>query len=81
MPRETDILAYLQGRELEFPIVCQMARDHLAIPATLAASECIFSSSSDLVTKKRSNLSGETIRRLICLRSRGVLKEARELVD
>ena len=79
--RDTDILSYLQGREKEFPIVAQMARDHLAIPSTLAASECVFSSGSDIITKKRNQLGGDNIRRLMCMRAWGVLAEARELED
>jgi hypothetical protein len=78
-PRDTDILSYLQGREKEFPIVAQMARDHLAIPATSGASECIFSSGSDLITKKRNQLGGDNIRRLLCMRSWGVLAESRDI--
>ena len=77
--QDTDILSYLQGREKEFPIVSQMARDHLAIPATSAASECVFSSGSDLITKKRNQLGGDNIRRLLCMRSWGVLAESREV--
>jgi hAT family C-terminal dimerisation region len=78
-PRDTDILSYLQGREKEFPIVAQMARDHLAIPATSRALECIFSSGSDLITKKRNQLGGDNIRRLLCIRSWGVLAESRDI--
>ena len=78
-PRDTDILSYLQGREKEFPIIAQMARDHLAIPATSAALECVFSSGSDLITKKRNQLGGDNIRRLLCMRSWGVLAESREV--
>ena len=80
-PRDTDILSYLQGREKEFPIVAQIARDHLAIPSTSAASECVFSSGSDIITKKRNQLDGDNIRRLMCMRAQGVLTEARGLED
>ena len=78
-PRDTDILSYLQGREKEFPIVAQMARDHLAIPSTSAASKCVFSGGSDLIMKKRNQLGGDNIRKLICMRAWGVLKDARGL--
>jgi hypothetical protein len=56
-----------------------MARDHLAIPSTSAALECVFSSSSDLISKKRARLSRDNIKRLMCMRNWGVLKEAIEL--
>ena len=78
-PRDTDILSYLQAREQEFPIISQIARDHLAIPSTSAASECVFSCSSDLISKKRNQLGGDNIRRLMCMRNWGVLKEATDL--
>jgi hAT family C-terminal dimerisation region len=51
-----------------------MARNYLAISATSAPSECVFSSGSD--TKKRNMLGGDNIRRLLCLRDWGVLEEA-----
>ena len=79
--RETDVLKYWQAKEYEFPIVAQMAKDHLAIPATSAPSECIFSGGSDLITKKRNRLSGESIRWLMCLRSWGIIAEAHDNSD
>jgi hypothetical protein len=53
-----------------------MARDHLAIPATSAASERVFSNGSDIITKKRNRLSPPTIRYLLCLRNWGRIQEA-----
>ena len=81
MPRDTDILRYWASKEYEFPIVARMARDHLAIPATSAPSECVFSIGSDIITKKRNRLGGENTRRLLCLRDWGVLEEAEEASD
>jgi hypothetical protein len=46
-----------------------IARDHLAIPATSAASE------SDIITKKRNKLGAGNTRRLLYLRNWGVLEE------
>ena len=51
-----------------------IARDHLAIPATSAPSERVFSQGGDIVTKKRNRLSGERIRELLCLKDWGVIK-------
>ena len=79
--RKTDILKYWASKEYEFPIVARIARDHLAIPTTSALSECIFSISSDIITKKRNRLGGENTRRLLCLRDWGVLEEAEEGSD
>ena len=52
-----------------------MARNHLAIPATLAASECVFSVGGDIITEKRNRLGIGNTRRLLCLQDQGVLKE------
>ena len=55
-----------------------MARDHLAIPATLAASKCVFSVGGDIITRKRNRLGADNTRRLLCLRDWGVLKEGED---
>ena len=52
-----------------------MARDYLAILATSAASEYVFSVGSDIITKKRNRLGVGNTRRLLCLWDQGVLKE------
>jgi hypothetical protein len=62
MPRETDIYYYWKAKQLEFPIISKIAMDFLAIPTTLAPSECIFSVGSDAVTKKRNVLTGVSVR-------------------
>ena len=49
-----------------------MARTILAIPASSAAVEGLFSIASQILTKKRSNLAPKTLNRLICLRDQGV---------
>ena len=45
-----------------------MARDYLAIPASSAPAERIFSSASDVVTQDRACLSADTIRAIMCLK-------------
>ena len=67
MKRDTDILRYWASKEYEFPIIACIARDHLAIPATLAVSECVFSVSSNIITKKKNRLGASNTRRLLCL--------------
>jgi hypothetical protein len=79
--RDTDVYKYWASKEYEFPIIAQIARDHLAIPATSAASECVFSVGGDIVTKKRNRLGGSNTRRLLCLRDWGVLAEGEDEVD
>jgi hypothetical protein len=68
MKRETDILKYWASKEYEFPTISRIARDHLAIPATSAPSECVFSVGADIITKKRNRLGAGNTRRLMCLR-------------
>ncbi|KFY67389.1 hypothetical protein V496_01580 [Pseudogymnoascus sp. VKM F-4515 (FW-2607)] len=58
------------------PVIARIARDHLAIPATSAASKRVFSNGSDIITKKRNRLSPPTIRYLLCLRNWGRIQEA-----
>jgi hypothetical protein len=66
--RDTDILRYWASKEYEYPTIARMARDHLAIPATSAASECVFSVGGDIITKKRNRLGADNTRKLLCLR-------------
>jgi hypothetical protein len=73
--RDINILKYWASKEYEYPIIAQIARDHLAIPATSAASESVFSIGGDIVTKKRNKLGVDNTRRLLCLQDWGVLAE------
>jgi hypothetical protein len=52
-----------------------MARDYLAIPATSALLECVFSNGSDIVTKKRNRLTGDSVRRIVCLKAWGIIQD------
>ncbi|KFY05160.1 hypothetical protein V491_09190 [Pseudogymnoascus sp. VKM F-3775] len=72
----TDIFKYWSAKQYQYPIVAQVARDHLAIPATSAPSERVFSNGSDIIIKKRNKLSPLTIRYLLCLRNWGQLPDA-----
>lgn len=73
--QQTDILKYWLSKQYMYPIVAQIARDYLAIPATSAASEQVFINGSNIITKKRNRLSPSTVRYLLCLRDWGVLPE------
>jgi hypothetical protein len=68
MPRETNIYQYWKAKQYDFPIIGRIARDFLAIPATSAPSECVFSIGSDVVTKKRNKLTGDSVRMIMCLK-------------
>lgn len=67
---------YLQSRAYDFPIITAMARDFLAIPATSAPSERVFSMAGNLLSKKRTRISSENVRIVLCLRSWGLLVDA-----
>ena len=71
--RDTDILKYWQAKQYQYPVISRIARDYLAIPASSAASERIFSVGGDIVTKKRNRLLPTTLRYLLCLRDWGVM--------
>ncbi|KFZ15665.1 hypothetical protein V501_02624 [Pseudogymnoascus sp. VKM F-4519 (FW-2642)] len=72
----TDILKYWCAKQYQYPVIARIARDYLAIPATSAASERVFSNGSDIIIKKRNRLSPPTIRYLLCLRNWGRIREA-----
>jgi hypothetical protein len=46
-----------------------MARDYLAIPATSASSERLFSSGKNLITDNRNCLAEDTIEAVECLKN------------
>ena len=71
----TDIIQFWASKAYDYPIMSQMAKDYLAIPATSAASERVFSNASDIITKKRNRLSPDTLCLLLCLRSWGVIPD------
>ncbi|KFY96310.1 hypothetical protein V500_02505 [Pseudogymnoascus sp. VKM F-4518 (FW-2643)] len=71
--RNTNILKYWQAKQYQYPVISRIARDYLAIPASSAASERIFSVGGDIVTKKRNRLLPSTLRYLLCLRDWGVM--------
>jgi hypothetical protein len=71
----TDILKYWHAKQYQYPIIAKMARDHLAIPATSAASERVFSNGADILTKNRNRLLPSTVRYLLCLRNWGVIQD------
>ncbi|CAG8848217.1 17511_t:CDS:2, partial [Gigaspora margarita] len=46
----------------KYPNLSKMAKDYLAIPGTSVPVECIFSSSTDLISAKRYSLNPDTIK-------------------
>jgi hypothetical protein len=66
---------YMASMIYSFPLICQMARDFRAIPATSAPSERTFSMAGNLISKKRTRICSENLRYVLCLRSWGFLVE------
>lgn len=66
---KTDILAFWNINKEQYPILSTMTRDFFCIPATYVSCEEIFSDASDLITKKRNNLSSKLIEEIMCIDS------------
>jgi hAT family C-terminal dimerisation region len=64
-----DILQWWKQNAQAYPCLARIARDYLAIPATSAPAERVFSGGVDLVPDKRGSLDEETIRMSLCLDS------------
>ena len=80
--QDMDILQYWKSKQFEYPVLSQIAGNHLAILATSAASERVFSTGGDIITKKRNRLAPDTLRYLLCLRSWNVIakEEINEMI-
>jgi hypothetical protein len=66
---DADALQWWKANARSYPRLAEVARDYLAIPASGAAVERVFSGGTDLVADKRGSLSVETIRTCMCLMS------------
>ena len=63
------VLNWWRSHESEYPIMSQVARDYLAIPAGEVDVERLFSAGRDLIGIQRYSLSIETMRALMILKS------------
>jgi hypothetical protein len=75
------ILQWWKLNKARFPVLSELARSYLAIPGSATESERLFSASGNMVTKKRSSLKQETVRRAQCLRSWWLNRDLLELMD
>jgi len=60
-----------------FPVLSPMARRFLAIPATSAPVERVFSIGGNIVNNSRNQMAPETVKRMVLLKSWNI-KELRE---
>ena len=66
---KTHLLDQWKANSNRFHILSIIARKYLAIPATLASIESIFSIRGNIITKARNSLQLETVKQLILLKS------------
>ena len=63
-----EVLSWWKRHQSIYPTLARMARDYLAIPATSASSERLFSSGKLLITDNRNSLGEYTIEAVECLK-------------
>ena len=68
-----DPLQWWADNALKFPILATLANRYLAIPATSASSERLWSIASQIITKTRTQLEGHVVADLIFLKENGHL--------
>ena len=68
-------LDWWKANETKFPILSQVARKYLQIPASSASSERFFSQGALINTKLRNRLNKSTFEKIISLKSQGVIKD------
>jgi hypothetical protein len=61
-----DLLVWWKASEQRFPILARMARDVLAIPISIVASESTFSTSGRILDDFRSSLTPFMLEALVC---------------
>jgi len=64
---KTDPLHWWALHEEEFPILSNFAKSYLAIPASQASSERMFSAAKDVISDKRCLLNSEILEPLVLL--------------
>ncbi|KAL7600189.1 zinc finger BED domain-containing protein RICESLEEPER 2-like [Lactuca sativa] len=65
-PTPFDALQWWRSNSLKYRILSRMARDILAIPITIVASEATFSAGSRVIDTYRASLAPETVEVLLC---------------
>ena len=66
-PSSVDVLQWWKIREIEFPILSKVVRNHYCISATSTSVERIFSTSGRIYDDQRANLSPDVVNKFIYL--------------
>ena len=81
---KANILMWWKLHAMRFPYLSRLARRYLAMPATSASVERLFSVSGQVVTAKRARLDPSTVTLLVFLHEAipgGIEREAYEIID
>ncbi|EXX53409.1 hypothetical protein RirG_244130 [Rhizophagus irregularis DAOM 197198w] len=68
-PGTINVLEWWKSHKSNYPTLVKMARNYLAIPATSAPVERLFSESGNLITPERNRLRSDIIHAIMCLKS------------
>jgi hypothetical protein len=68
-------LKWWSENSAKFPLLSQLALRYLAIPATSASSERLWSRAANIITKSRTQLEGHVVSDLIMLKENGCILE------
>jgi hypothetical protein len=81
---KANILMWWKKHAVRFPYLSRLARRYLAMPATSASVERLFSLAGQVVTAKRARLDPTTVTLLVFLHEaipRGVEREAYDIIE
>jgi hAT family C-terminal dimerisation region len=71
-------LDYWKANTSKYPVLSNIARNYLQIPASSASSERFFSQGALIISKLRNRLNKDTFEKIISLKSWGVFKDKEE---
>ena len=66
LDEDFSILTWWKNHENQFPVLAKIARDILVVPASTIASESAFSAGRRVLDEKRSSLSPDVVKILVC---------------
>lgn len=65
---EVDVLAWWKEKRNQLPILANLARKYLCIPASSAASERMFSCTGNIITPQRQNLHPRNLEKMVYIK-------------